>query len=77
MTNMKLNEIKELLNENNLLKQELIKALDEKEDLVMMCQKLLREKEQINKSYQNLRNSKLGRVTIWMWKRRAKKNGGR
>lgn len=74
---MKLNEIKELLNENNLLKQELIKALDEKEDLVMMCQKLLREKEQINKSYQNLRNSKLGRVTIWMWKRRAKKNGGR
>ncbi|MGM0777967.1 MAG: hypothetical protein ACQEXE_16530 [Bacillota bacterium] len=74
---MKMNEIKELLNENSILKQELIKALDEKEDLVMMCQKLLREKEQINKSYQNLRNSKLGRVTIWMWKRRAKKNGSR
>jgi hypothetical protein len=77
MKNTNLEDIRNLLQENNYLKQELIKTLDEKENLVLLCEKLLKEKEQINRRYTNLKSSKLGRITIWMWTRRRKKNANR
>lgn len=62
-----------IIEENSNLKQELLKTLDEKENLVLLCEKILSEKELIERRYKNLRNSKLGRITIWMWEKRGKK----
>lgn len=72
MSNTTFNELKDLISENNYLKQELLNTLDEKEKLVLLCEELLLEKEKIEKRYTNLKNSKLGRVTTWMWERRKK-----
>ena len=33
---------------------------------------MVEDKEAIEKKYNNLRNSKLGRVTIWLWGRKKK-----
>jgi hypothetical protein len=77
MKDNNMQDIRNLIQENNYLKQQLIKSLDEKENLVLLCEKLLKEKDQINRRYTNLKNSKLGRITIWMWTRRNKKNANR
>ncbi|WP_144550538.1 hypothetical protein [Bacillus sp. X1(2014)] len=73
MGNNEYDRLREIVQENINLKQELLKTLDEKEKLVLLCEKLLVEKEFIEKRYKNLRNSKLGRITIWIWERRGKK----
>ncbi|RXJ01852.1 hypothetical protein DS745_09335 [Anaerobacillus alkaliphilus] len=68
--------MKGIIEENSLLKNELLKTLDEKEKLVFLCEELLIEKQDIERKYRSLRNSKLGRLTIWYWERRRKfKNG--
>ncbi len=70
-------EIKEIIAENTILKNELLTILKEKEKLVNLCEELLIEKETIEKKYQNLKNSKLGRITIWYWERRRSFNYGK
>jgi hypothetical protein len=66
-----------ILKENSFLKHEMLKTLDEKEELLLLCKNLIEEKEAIERKYHNLRNSKLGRITIWFWGRRAKKKHAR
>jgi hypothetical protein len=73
MRNKGIDRLGEIIQENTVLKQELLKTIDEKESLVLLCEKILNEKEQIERRYKNLRNSKLGRITVWMWERRGKK----
>lgn len=69
--------LEELSHESNLLKHELLTTLDEKEKLILITEQLLKEKEEIQRRYENLRNSKLGKLTIWIWKKRRKlKNNG-
>ncbi|ARP44278.1 hypothetical protein CV632_12230 [Geobacillus thermodenitrificans] len=65
--------MKELLMENSFLRGELLKAIEEKEKLVSICEELLKEKKYIEERYRNLRQSKLGRITVWIWERRRKK----
>ncbi|MGG3791684.1 med21 domain-containing protein [Geobacillus thermodenitrificans] len=66
-------QMKELLMENSFLRGELLKAIEEKEKLVSICEELLKEKKYIEERYRNLRQSKLGRITVWIWERRRKK----
>jgi hypothetical protein len=70
-------EINKILSENLYLKNELLKTLDEKEELILICEKLLAEKDYIEKRYNNLKNSRLGKIVVWNWQRRKKANGER
>lgn len=70
-------KLKEVIQENSYLKQELLCTLDEKEKLVILCQELFNEKQNIERRYKNLKNSKLGKITIWLWKRKGKKKNAK
>ncbi|MFL0505305.1 hypothetical protein ACH0B5_06100 [Ureibacillus sp. 179-F W5.1 NHS] len=73
MNNFEYDRMKSLILENSELKQQLIKALEEKEQIIYMAEKALAEKKVITKRYENLKNSKLGKLTIWYWKKRGSK----
>jgi len=70
-------DIKKLVEENALLKQEYLKVLNEKEKLVLLCDELNTEREFIIERHSNLKSSKLGRLQVWFWKRRSGKRGNK
>ncbi|MGQ9008302.1 hypothetical protein ACTXHP_08835 [Bacillus stercoris] len=62
----------ELTDKYNDLKIKYHRSLEVQEDLITLCQELIKEKEYIEARYNNLKESKLGRLTVWMWKRRRR-----
>lgn len=62
----------ELTDKYNDLKIKYHKSLEAQEDLITLCQELIKEKEYIEARYNNLKKSKLGRLTVWLWKRRRR-----
>lgn len=64
--------LEKLVKENQFLKNELLTALNEKEELINVCKTVMQDKEKIERRYKNLRASKLGRITVWYWERKRK-----
>lgn len=65
--------IKEYIKENAILREQLNRTLDEKEQLIHLCREIESERKHIERRYENIKSSKLGRIIIWNWKRRSKK----
>ncbi len=73
MKSNELQTIKDYVKENTILREQLNRTLDEKEELVHLCKSIETERQYIEKRYENMKSSKLGRFIVWNWKRRSKK----
>ena len=73
MKNIDYERVKDVIQENAFLKQELMSTLDEKEKIILLSEEIINEKESIEKKYNNLKNSKLGSLTVWYWSRKKRK----
>ncbi|CUP47881.1 hypothetical protein BH721_07640 [Clostridium baratii] len=64
------NNIIALKKEKIEISNKLLNAYIKEENLLKSYSKLLEKKEELSKKYKALNNSKLGKVTLWYWKKR-------